>query len=100
MGEETVLSAVLDLEKAVPKGTSLAVYLATDKSCTQSSNYKLIQHEEVDGTQVLLDKVQINADGDSWKYTHITLYTKNDFGTSKFCSTIPFKSKEAEKKTE
>eukprot|EP00392_Amoebophrya_sp_AT5.2_P009240 g9268.t1 len=88
--EENVISLVINFEKAKPKSTSLAVYLSTDKSCQKASNYKRANHTEQEG-QVLLDKVELNGDaGESWRYTHLLVYTENSFGRSKYCSNTPF----------
>ncbi|CAD7928541.1 unnamed protein product [Amoebophrya sp. A25] len=87
--EANVISVVLDLDKTIPKGVTASVYLATDKSCTKASNYKAVEHQAVEA-QILLDNTQLNGDGESWRYSHILLYTKNDFGTSKYCSAHAF----------
>ncbi|CAD7928021.1 unnamed protein product [Amoebophrya sp. A120] len=91
--EANYITVAMDYEKPFPKNVQVAVYLSTDKTCHKASNYKLIPEEKLEKKEatLLLDRAELNGDGESWRYTHLATFTKNEFGTSKFCSSIPFK---------
>ena len=87
------LDLTLTKEKArLPSDTEYTVYASTGPKCEGESNYReltMAKYEvQTDGTVVLkmVDAV-LNPEGESWRYTHLQVYTKNMYGKSKYCST-------------
>lgn len=74
------------------KNLKLVVYASTGEKHHGESNYKELKIDEyiVTPTMIQLNNAKLNEEAESWRYTHLQVYTQNAFGRSKYCSSVRF----------
>jgi len=89
--------------RSLPKDVELGIFLSTGSACHGGNNYRQLEKatpeklggwtekEDASGNTVinLVDQV-LNPEGESWKYTHMLVFTQNKYGKSKWCEKIAF----------
>jgi len=88
----------MGLSKSAPfsPGVSLALYVSTGASCNGESNTRKLdenawEEKTIDGKRILTVKnAELNPEGESWRYTHLQVFTENSEGKSKYCGSTSF----------
>lgn len=101
-GDENLESQLITLDllvektkKKLPKDVQFTVYASTGPACDSESNYRQLENMTEEGqsdgtTKLKLVDAVLNPEGESWRYTHLQVYTWNAYGRSKYCTSIPF----------
>ena len=90
-------------KKVLPKSLRYTLYLSTGEKCSGESNYRVLEDKSYEVTsadsnglvQIQVKDGRMNPEGESWKYTHLQVYTENEFGRSKYCSSQEFEDQGA-----
>lgn len=82
-------------KKKLAKSVHYQVYASTGDRCDGESNYRHLENvtEEAQGdgtTKLKLVDTVLNPEGESWRYTHLQVFSENEYGTGKYCSSVKF----------